>query len=84
MTPTILDSEQLWKRCGRIYRIEKSSKIYNYSLIFATAIRNSIVKYAAYGLKRRVTVKEFDYELNEGGQTSQGGYLENLKWGTMY
>nr|QNO47555.1 hypothetical protein GGGHDLIA_00045 [Methanosarcinales archaeon ANME-2c ERB4] len=56
MTPTILDSEQLWKRCGRIYRIEKSSKIYNYSLIFATAIRNPIVKYAAYGLKRRVTV----------------------------
>ena len=54
-----MDSEQLWKIRVESIKIEKSSKIHSYSLIFATVIRNSVAKYAAYGLKGRVTVAEY-------------------------
>jgi len=52
----------IWSDCGenavKSIETEKGSKIYSFSLIFALLIRDYLVKYAAYGLKRRVAVTE--------------------------
>ena len=66
MAPTIWIRSNCGKNAVESIEIEKNSRIYSYSLIFATVIRNSIVKYAAYGLKGRVTVSKKGWVSGKG------------------